>query len=108
VLALDEPATLQASLPGRMLSIHADRPRAARDALRDAPFVRSAHLFGDSLHVHLATGTGDDEARTVLDAAGVGFDDVEPVTPSLEDVFMSLLRHPARADRGRNSGRSHG
>jgi ABC-2 type transport system ATP-binding protein len=109
VLALDSPAALQASLPGRMLSIHADRPRPARDALRDAPFVRSAHLFGDALHVHMDGGVEDGDVRALLRSAGIEVTDVRATTPALEDVFMSLLRdRPARVDAAPSSEGSRG
>ncbi len=90
-LALDTPTALRRSLPGRMLAIQADRPRPARDVLRDAPFVRSAYLFGDALHVLLDDGTSDDDALEPLRSAGVTVREWETTDPSLEDVFMGLV-----------------
>ncbi len=90
-LALDTPTALRGSLPGRMLAIQADRPRPARDALREAPFVRSAYLFGDAVHVLLDDGTSDDEALEPLHSAGVAVREWASTIPSLEDVFMGLV-----------------
>jgi ABC-2 type transport system ATP-binding protein len=90
-LALDTPAALQASLPGRMLSLVTDRPRAARDALRSVDGVRSAHRFGDALHVRVNDGTDDARLRNALERARIGWSSLEGVRPSLEDVFLDRL-----------------
>jgi ABC-2 type transport system ATP-binding protein len=90
-LALDTPSALQASLEGQMLAVRADRPRAARDALRSAPGVRSAALFGESVHTLVTAGTGVGDLTRTLGAAGLTVLDVEEVEPSLEDVFIHLV-----------------
>jgi ABC-2 type transport system ATP-binding protein len=91
LLALDTPTALQRSISGRMLAIHADAPRSARDVLRHATFVRSAHLFGDAVHVLVEGGVSDDEVLAPLQAAGHEVQDYEVTDPSLEDVFMGLV-----------------
>jgi ABC-2 type transport system ATP-binding protein len=91
LLALDAPTALRGSVSGRMLAIQPDDPRPTRDLLREAPFVRSAYLFGDAVHVLLDAGTTDEEALAPLRAAGLGVRDVEVTEPSLEDVFMGLV-----------------
>jgi ABC-2 type transport system ATP-binding protein len=91
ILALDTPARLQASLPGTLLTIRVERPRAARDALRGHPGVRRAALFGDSVHVLLEGGTDAQEPGRVLAAAGLRALAVERVDASLEDVFIDLV-----------------
>ena len=90
-LALDRPATLQASLEGTLLSVHAERPRVARDALRGAPGIASAALFGEHVHALLSPSTGPDAVDSALAAAGVRVLDIEQVEPSLEDVFIGLV-----------------
>ena len=92
VLALDRPAALQASLDGSMLSLRTDRPREARDLLRRAAGVRSATLFGDSVHA-LVPSRADEEAPVrALREGGIVVLDVETVEPSLEDLFIHLVR----------------
>lgn len=96
LLALDTPSRLQSSLPGRMLAVTTPDPRRLRDALRPVDGVVSAHLFGDALHVLLEDGVeptelaglGAAEATPGDARAGTTFADE---TPSLEDVFMSLV-----------------
>ena len=91
VMALDRPQTLQRSLEGTMLALRADRPRDVRDVLRRLPGVRSAALFGDSVHALMAPGADVDAARRGIAAAGLSVLDVESIEPSLEDVFIHLV-----------------
>jgi ABC-type multidrug transport system ATPase subunit len=91
VLALDTPAALQASMEGVMLDVVASEPRGARDILRASPEVRSAYLFGDTIHVLLDSGSDLGGPRRVLDNGGIAVESIEPSTPSLEDVFMGLV-----------------
>lgn len=88
ILALDTPAVLQGSAPGRMLAVTSAAPRALRDRIRTLPGVFSAHLFGDALHVVVA----DDFDPGAIDALeNEGRPVTREVKPSLEDVFMSLV-----------------
>ena len=90
-MALDRPTALQSSLEGTMLAVRADRPRMARDALRHAPGVRSAALFGEAVHTLLDPGGGVDDIRPTLHAAGISVLEAEEIEPSLEDVFIHLV-----------------
>jgi ABC-2 type transport system ATP-binding protein len=90
-LAMDRPQTLQASLRGTMVSIQVDRPRAARDALRESDGVRSATLFGDAVHLLLEEGSAVDASVQVLRDAGLAVVDAEEMDPSLEDIFIHLV-----------------
>lgn len=91
LLALDTPAALQASLEDRMLALSAERPRALRDEVRQARGVRSAHLFGDAVHVLLDEGEHAATVAAVGDPRFAAAREVVPTRPTLEDVFMSLV-----------------
>ena len=88
LLALDRPDALQAELEGRLLSVRADDPRRARDALRDAADLGGAVLFGEEVHVVLEGGAREDRVREVLSEAGVEVLALESIEPPLEDVFI--------------------
>jgi len=90
-VVLDTPARLQARLAGRLRSLRTDAPRRAREVLRAHPLVAQATLFGEALHVRLATPETDWGAvRAALGTAGVAVHDDRPIEASLEDVFMAL------------------
>jgi drug efflux transport system ATP-binding protein len=91
LLALDTPASLQASMDGAMVEIVASPPRAAWQALRTRFAEEDVQLFGDRLHVHLDRPQDAGELTAVLTAAGVDVSSVRPIVPTLEDVFIELL-----------------
>jgi len=103
LLALDSPAALQAGLEGRLLAVCAPDPRRARRALLDSGVVRTAALFGDRVHVVLEHDGEPDAVRRALDDAGI-VAAIEPIPPSLEDVFIDR----AGGNRGpRRTGAEH-
>ncbi len=99
VLDLDRPERLRARIPGPVVVLITNHPRRARDVLRGAAGVRSANLFGESVHVLL-----DDRAVPDLEGAlhhaGISVLASAEESPSLEDVFIVLVEaDEARAAR---------
>ncbi len=98
LLALDRPTVLQQALEGEVLSLQVDRPRAARDLAIRLPAVRRAAVFGDRLHVTLRTASqGAGGLLAALASGGVTVVGSEPVTPSMEDVFIALVAERSAA-----------
>ncbi|MDH5760642.1 MAG: ABC transporter ATP-binding protein [Gemmatimonadota bacterium] len=96
ILALDTPRALQGSMRGTVTAVRANHPRELRDRLRSLPGVTGATLFGDAVHV---VSEDPGPLAGLLATAGVSVLSVEPVEPSLEDLFIQLV--------GRG-GESHG
>ena len=90
-LALERPEVLQRSLKGSMLALRTDRPREARDALRRSGAVRSASLFGETVHARLEEEQSAAAAVEALERAGIEVESAEEVEPSLEDLFIHLV-----------------
>ncbi|MFN8574120.1 MAG: ABC transporter ATP-binding protein [Gemmatimonadaceae bacterium] len=95
--ALDAPATLQNRLAGRSLAISCDVPRRAVSILLALPGVRSAALYGQSVHVTLDHGGREQEVHAALLSSGVVIHAVDAFDPSLEDVFIELSSTPSHA-----------
>lgn len=91
VVALDEPARLQAELTSRLFAVRSAEPRRVRDALAAVAAVTRATLFGDTVHVLVRAGAGAADVQAALREAGVPFDSVTPARPTLEDAFMDLV-----------------
>jgi ABC-2 type transport system ATP-binding protein len=92
LLALDTPAALQRGLTGEVLVIEADAARAARDALARHPRVRHTALFGDKLHVTVASVREDRAAiEEALRDAGLAVRAIAPAAASMEDVFIERI-----------------
>jgi ABC-2 type transport system ATP-binding protein len=91
--ALDSPARLRASLELPIYEVRTSDPVAAVGLLGAAPGVVEASLFGRAVHV-MVDGTERDGAavRAALERAGQTVRSLERVRPSLEDVFVSLVR----------------
>lgn len=91
VLATDSPDNLRRQLPGELIQVRCRPQREAREALKRCSAVRSVEVFGDRLHV-LFHGKADPAlCERLLAEAGVECLEQQPVEPSLEDVFMSLV-----------------
>ena len=88
--ALDTPAELQGKLRGRTIAIDSDAPRKAMDLLRRTAGVRSAAMFGQSLHLTLERTGFEREIHTLLQGNGIAVRSMHALEPSLEDVFIDL------------------
>lgn len=87
IIANDRPDALkQNTLPGRLLEISPSNPVALMEEIRDWPVVMEANLHGRLLHVLVQ----DDACKEDL-SHRLGLE-VREITPSLEDVFITLSR----------------
>jgi ABC-2 type transport system ATP-binding protein len=93
ILVEGSPRELTATLEGRVLELAAHpKDRAKAVALADAS-VEDAVAFGDRLHLRVSDTAGPlARLPAALAAAGVRVDRLRPVSPSVEDVFISLLQ----------------
>ena len=83
----------------QVLCVATDRSHEALGAAATVEGVRDAALFGRDIHLM----TGDAEAlaprlRQALGEAGFQVGEVARITPSLEDVFVSLIEARDRAE----------
>ncbi len=93
VIALDEPAALQATVAGRVLEVVTPAPRRALEHLRGLVGPDAVQLFGDRLHVKVTSAADGQALAAQLDQAGLGPAAVRDVPPSLEDVFVERAMH---------------
>ena len=91
LLVSETPSGLKAHLRGAVLSVLSPDPRAARAVLDGTDGVFNALLVGDGVHVVVDDARrrrAELEAR--LRSAGLPFDTVEEVPPTIEDVFVAM------------------
>jgi len=91
LLALDEPAALQAETSGVVLEIVAQPVRTALQCVREHLGAEQAQLFGDRLHVRVDTRVDGVAVTRVLEQQAIEVTSVRPITPTLEDVFIERL-----------------
>ncbi len=100
LVALGTPGEMKGHLMAdQVLSVSCDRSHEALGAASEVVGVRDAALFGRDIHLM----TADAEAlaprlKRELEASGFRVDAIERITPSLEDVFVSLIEARDRAD----------
>jgi ABC-2 type transport system ATP-binding protein len=95
LLAIDRPASLQATLEGRLVEVLADVPRPPLDVLAAIDGVEDVQAFGDRAHVRLSQGGAQDQAiariREAFGRRGIRVLGARPVPATLEDVFIGLI-----------------
>jgi ABC-2 type transport system ATP-binding protein len=98
LIALDRPQQLRASLGQPVVELLVDDPARAVEALREAPGVLEAAMYGRAVHVTVAPGVAPEEMVSQrLAAAGRRVDRMREIEPSLEDVFVALVRREGGA-----------
>ncbi len=96
LVACDDPAELKATMAGEIVEVVAEPKASAKRLLREHPLVSSLEVFGDRLHVLVASSSGAVPAlRDALRAGGVEVVQIRRIAPSLEDVFVSRVAAPA-------------
>ena len=106
LIALDTPEGLKATaVPGTLVEVEpvpGDTMRVL-DALDALPGVRDVALYGTALHAvlsHDAAGRGltPEALRRQLATLGIEVPRLEPISPTLEDVFIALAGEPVARD----------
>src|SRR4051794_7272754 len=72
---------------------------------RKLPFMRSATIFGRSIHALMDDKITEPELKSELDKIGVHPDEIRPLLPDLEDVFVELT-YKHQAEREAANGQS--
>ncbi len=98
VIAEGPPRDLKTSLPETILAVYPDRLGEALELIRALPEVSEAAVFGDGLHVAaLRPEEAEAALRQALTQAGIDLRRLTPITPSLEDAFISLIQRAGEA-----------
>jgi len=93
LIACESPAALRQLLPGTLVELRGPAPEAASALLGRLPEVKEAQVFGETLHLLVRDIERDlPRLQAVLQAEGFAEAHLRPIIPSLEDVFVTLLR----------------
>lgn len=92
IVASGSPTELkQRAMAGALLLVECDRLGPALDLLRQTADVRDAAVFGNTLHVVVPdVKAAIPRLRASLSHHGITVTRIEPIRPTLEDVFVSL------------------
>jgi ABC-2 type transport system ATP-binding protein len=93
LVACDDPSRLRGMLPGTLLELRGPAPEAVSPILSRLPEVGEVQVFGDTLHLRVKdAGRDTPPIQQALTAHGFPEAHLRPILPSLEDVFVTLLR----------------
>ncbi len=92
IMRMDTPLNLRNGLDGEVAEIVCDRVRSAMLALRGEPRVKEVQAFGDRINVVLGSVADLPAVLGRLRDAGIAVEDHRTILPSLETVFVSLLK----------------
>lgn len=92
LLAVGTPADVKRLMRGAIIEVSCEAPRNAVALMREKLEGMNIGLFGD--RVHIVTDDAEStaaRAKEILSAAGIGIQNIRPIEPSLEDVFVSVI-----------------
>ena len=98
VIALGSPAELKHVFgEHHLLMLETSNLLGAMRALHGRKAIVDVAVFGSGLHVKVDDeSVAIEEIRSALDAAGIKIDGLEPIPPSMEDVFVGLIEEQER------------
>ena len=99
VIALGSPTELKASLgAGRLLNLETSDLFRSMTILEGKPGLLDIAVFGGGLHVKVENDAAAIPViRDSLEQAGIKIAKLEAITPSMEDVFVSLIEDQEKA-----------
>jgi ABC-2 type transport system ATP-binding protein len=92
LIMTDNPAKIRRSVPLEMVEIWATDARKAAEAAKGMAGVKDVSVYGNRFHAALAEAGSADRIMEQLKEKGIAVTDYRPVLPSLEDVFISIVR----------------
>ena len=93
LVVVDTPAKLRALMKDPIIEVISDDSRRAAAAVRELPEVLDIQAFGDRLHLVIRSlDRGVPAVERRLAESGIRVEKWRPVSPSLENVFISITR----------------
>jgi ABC-2 type transport system ATP-binding protein len=103
IVAAGTPLELKLkSMRGELLVVECDQVGRALEELREAPEVIDAAIFGNAIHLVVPDASrAKGGIAAFMAERGFGVSRIEPIRPSLEDVFVSLTsaRNGSRGEK---------
>ncbi|MFH1594785.1 MAG: ABC transporter ATP-binding protein [Pseudomonadota bacterium] len=98
IIAQGTPGELKGEVREAILAVFPDDLDGALQLIKKLPQVAEAAVFGDGLHIATTRPQEVEPAiKEILSAHHIAFGRIEPVPPSLEDAFISLVQRAGEA-----------
>jgi ABC-2 type transport system ATP-binding protein len=92
ILTEDTPVNVKNALHSPMLEVWSDDARSAEKTASHIEGVKNVSIYGDRLHILLEKSELADKVVRELSSAGIKIKDHRMVLPSLEDVFIEMVK----------------
>ena len=92
LIRCDSPEALRHGMAETCYELQSPNQRAVREFLKSSPGVLSAEPSGATLHVFISPDASVSALQQALDEANLAGGSFKPIEPSLEDVFIALVR----------------
>ncbi|MFI5201353.1 MAG: ATP-binding cassette domain-containing protein [Candidatus Kapaibacterium sp.] len=99
ILLANTPQSIKKGMKASVIEIIPTDIHAASESLRGHAEVSEVQTFGDRINLVAKEGTSPEIVKQWLDSSGVTIRSMRAVEPSLENVFISLLREQEPAER---------
>jgi len=100
LMEVDTPQNLKKLIPGRIVEIVCGEPRRALDVLNAHGSFPQSQVFGDRVKVIVESEETIGPVAATLEGAGIEVRSRRFVAPSLEDVFIYLMKERLEAAAG--------
>jgi ABC-2 type transport system ATP-binding protein len=98
LIALGSPRELKVgAVAGIVLEAEVEPMMEALPVLEAEPLAHDVAIFGSALHITINAAEEEAAVRGTLERAGITIHALQPIVPSLEDVFVSLVEQADRA-----------
>lgn len=99
---IDELTTLPEVSPegSTRLEVQCKQPSAALSYIKSLPYVMESTIFGQNIHVLVDNVKPVERLKADLEKASFGHSQIQAITPSLEDVFVTLTNRILRERNG--------
>src|SRR5256885_14419282 len=84
----------------KRLDVTCDHVTVGLQAIRQLPGVRTATVFGQSMHLLVDESVSEQSIRERLAGVGIHQADIRPIAPSLEDAFVALTNRNGNEGEG--------
>ena len=93
-LTVGTPDETKKQIEGRLFEVISGNPRQTQKDLRraDLPGVREMQTYGDRVHLRLDQSVDQERLEGLIANLGIRANSIQEIRPSLENVFISLVR----------------